>query len=115
MKIGIGIIGIGVSILVMLQSMAITGLGGLAGEDAVQQAGAVGVLVAFLMFVAAAFTFGLPKVGGVIFVLAGMLAFLVKADFPDIGVWGALALVLGVLAFITGRKAANEKRTPIND
>jgi hypothetical protein len=107
MKIAIGIIGIGISIFVMLQAMAIAGLGGLAEEEAMQQAGSVGVLVAFLVFVASAFTFGLPKVAGVIFFVAALLGFMVSSDFPDMGVWGGVALVLGVLAFIAGRKTAN--------
>ena len=109
MKIAVGIIGIGISIFVMLQAMAITGLGGLAEEEAMHQAGSVGMLVALLMFVAAAFSFGLPRVGGVIFVLAALLAFMVSGDFPDMGVWGAISLLLGFLIFIAGRNAKNKE------
>ena len=97
MKIAVGIIGIGISIFVMLQAMAIAGLGGLAEEEAMQQAGSVGVLVALLMFVASAFTFGLPKVAGVIFVVAALLAFMVSGDFPDMGVGEGSLLYSGFL------------------
>lgn len=110
MKIAVGIIGIGVSIFVMLQAMAVAGLGGLAEEEAMQQAGSVSILVAFFMFVASAFTFGLPKAGGIIFIIAAVLAFLVSGDFPDMGIWGALGLVLGLLAIFAGRKAASGKK-----
>lgn len=110
MKIAVGIIGIGVSIFVMLQAMAVAGLGGLSEEETMRQAGSVSILAAFLMFIAAAFTFGLPKVGGVIFIISAILAFLVSGDFPDMAIWGSLGIILGVLAVLAGRKSKNEKK-----
>lgn len=105
MKIAVGIISIGISIFVMVQAMAITGLSNLAEQETMQQAGSVGVLVALLIFVGGAFTFGLPKAAGFIFVIAAILAFMISSDFPDMGIWGVFALVFGLLAFLASRKA----------
>lgn len=114
MKVALGIIGIGLSVLVMLQSIVFDGVDSLIQEE-VLYAGSVGVLVAFLIFVAAAFSFRLPLVGGVIFAISGFLAFSISAIFPDMAFWGSTSLILGTLAGFSGWKERVASRGVRND
>ena len=68
MKIATGIIGLMIGLLVLVQSCTATTAARFAGREELIQAGSVGVLAAFLTFVAGAFAFGLsgitsPKCG----------------------------------------------------
>ena len=100
MKLSLGTIGIGLSILVMLQFM-IFNEGALNG---LSQASSLGIMFATLVFVAGAFTFKLPRVGGLIFTIAAFLAFSISNDFPDMAFWGSASLILGTLSGFSGWK-----------
>lgn len=105
MKIAVGIIGIILGLLVLLQSCAVTAGSGLLEDKATGGAGAIGMLVGVLFFVAGAFSFGLPLVAAIVFAVAGAFAFLAstQGSFGDIAIWGFIALGLAVMAFFTWR------------
>ncbi|MFK0331029.1 hypothetical protein ACIQUB_07885 [Rhizobium sp. NPDC090275] len=111
MKIATGIIGIFLGLIVLLQSCAVTAGSGLIKDQATGGSAAVGMLVGLLFFVGGAFAFGLPLVSAIVFVVAGLLAFLAstQGSFADIVIWGYVALAFAVMAFFTwraGRKKA---------
>lgn len=74
----------------------------------VAEAGAVGILVALLWLLGIAFEYAFPKVSIVTFTLAGLLAFAIAGPYPDMAVWGVVALVLAVLSFF-GNKEKKRK------
>lgn len=109
MKIAIGIIGIMLGILVLLQSCTVGTASHLVGDAATGDAGSLGILAGLLLFVGGAFAFGLPIVSTVTFTLAGLIAFAGSAQFPDLKVWGFIALAMAVMAFFTWRSAKKKK------
>ncbi|MFK0336995.1 hypothetical protein ACIQT7_07020 [Agrobacterium deltaense] len=111
MKIAVGIIGLFLGILVLLQSCAVTAGSGLLNDPATGSAGAVGMLTGVLLVIGGAFSFGLPLVGAIIFLLSALMAFIASSQgtFGDILVWGVIALVLAVMGFFTWRSAKRKK------
>jgi len=105
MKIAIGIIGIMLGILVLLQSCTVGTASHLVGDAATSDAGALGILAGLLLFVSGAFAFGLPIVSTVTFALAGLIAFAGAAEFPDLKVWGFVALAMAMMSFFAWRSA----------
>lgn len=106
MRVAVLVIGLILLLAIGLQSCFVaTGealLGGLGGEEAVGGGGAIGLLVALLFGIAAAFALGKPAVSVVIFVLASLLAFMAgSTGFSDMKVWGVFALVLALLSFFS--------------
>lgn len=69
MKLSLGTIGIGLSILVMLQFMIFNE----GAVDGPSQASSLSIIFAILVFVAGTFTFKFPCVGGLIFTVAAFL------------------------------------------
>ncbi len=112
MKIATGIIGIFLGLLVLMQSCAVTAGSGLLQDKATGGAGAIGMLVGLLFFIAGAFAFALPLVAAIMFGLGAVFAFLAatSGNFGDIGVWGAIALVLAAMAFFTWRSGKKAKQ-----
>ncbi|MCT4553231.1 MAG: hypothetical protein N4A53_00935 [Pelagimonas sp.] len=110
MKIALGIVGILLSLIVMMQSCTITGLSGLADNAETGAAGAIGLISGFIFFVAAALSFSLPRAAGVTFLLSALLASAGAQDFPDLAIWAAIAGVMGVMAFLTGYLAKRKKK-----
>lgn len=102
MRIAVGIIGLTFSLLALLQSCAVTGLSAAAGMAATQQAGTVGVLMALAMFFGGAFSFALPRVAQIMFSVSFLLSLLAKKEFPDLQIWGWIALALGMLLAFWG-------------
>ena len=109
MKIALGLVGILISMIVMFQSFAIYGLSGLVNEEATAQAGALGLFSGFLLFVAGALSFGLLRAAAVVYLIAGFLAHLGKADFPDLGVWAWVAFILCTVCGVTDRSQRKAK------
>ncbi|MBX5202425.1 hypothetical protein [Rhizobium sp. NZLR1] len=103
MKIAIGIIGIFLGLLVLMQSCAVTAGSGLLQDKATGGAAAIGMLVGLLFFIAGAFSFALPLVGAIMFGLAAAFAFLAstQGSFSDLTIWGFIALVLAVMTFFS--------------
>ena len=104
MKIAVGIIAIFLSIIALMQSFTITGLSGLVEDKSMQEAGSFGVLTAFLLFFGGVFSFGLPKVAQVLFVLAFLVSLPAREAFPDMVIWGAVAVVLAFLLRFVAKK-----------
>lgn len=109
MKIAIGIIGIMLGILVLLQSCTVGAASHLVGDAGTSDAGMLGILAGLLLFIGGAFAFGLPIVSTVTFTLAGLIAFAGSAAFPDLKVWGFVALAMAVMAFFTWRSGKKKK------
>lgn len=109
MKIAIGIIGIMLGIIVLLQSCTVGTASHMMGDAATGDAGSLGILAGLLLFVGGAFAFGLPIVSAVTFTLAGLIAFAGSAKFPDLKVWALIALAMAVMAFFTWRSAKKKK------
>lgn len=105
MRIAVLIIGIALSVVMAVQTFLVYVLGNVGNDEDATGGGAVGLLVAFLMFVAAAFAMGLPLVSVILFLIGGLLALLIAAssDFPDLAYWGVTSLILAVMAFIGWR------------
>jgi hypothetical protein len=98
MKIATGIIAIMLGLLVLLQSCTIGAGSSLTGNQAMAEAGGVGAIAGFILFVGGAFSFGLPMVGAIVFVLAALVAVSGADQIPDLRVWAVLSLVLAAMA-----------------
>jgi hypothetical protein len=110
MRIALGIVGIFLSMVMMLQSCAITGVGGLTDDIEFGAAGALGVFAGFIFFVAAALSFSLPRAAGIVFLLSALLAVAGAQEFPDLSIWATLALIMGTFALISGYMAKKKKK-----
>lgn len=109
MKLATGLIALMLGLLVLLQSCTVASGGGLMKDQAVYEAGSVGLFVALTYLVGGAFAFGLPLVAMIVFLLGAGMAFLVVGDFPDMSIWGTGALVLAAMAY-AGRRMDAKKR-----
>lgn len=107
MRIAVGITGIVLSFVSFLQSGILTFASSFAQEQALGEAGAVGMLMAFLMFLGGAFSFGVPKVALVMFIFTFLLSFVAKDAFPDAAFWGYVNLALGGLLAKFGQLNTN--------
>lgn len=106
MRTAIGIIALVLSFIILLQSCTV-GIGGaILGQDEDTQSGSIGLLVAILMIIAGAFAFRLPKVSIAFFGIAALFGITMgsTSSYGDLTVWGVVALVLGALCFVAGRK-----------
>ncbi|MCO5153926.1 MULTISPECIES: hypothetical protein [unclassified Shinella] len=103
MKIAVGIIAIMLSLLVMLQSCTIGTASHVLGDQTTSEAGAMGLFAGLLLFFGGAFAFGLPVVSACLFTLAGLMALLGAAEFPDLTIWAIIAFVLAGLSFFAWR------------
>lgn len=75
----------------------------LANDEGGEQSSAVGLMMALLWLIAAAFVIPFPMVSVVLFALAGLFGFAGSGDFPDLAYWGGISLVLSVLSFFSWR------------
>ncbi|RUU82760.1 hypothetical protein [Mesorhizobium sp. M7A.F.Ca.MR.362.00.0.0] len=105
MKIAVGIIGILLGLISMLQSCAVATGGSIAANHDLAGAGSVGVFVGLLFFVGGAFAFGLPLVSAIIFVVGSLFAFIAASSFTDMKIWAFADLILAVMAFFAWRSA----------
>lgn len=88
-------------------------MSGVAQDESTGAAGALGILAVLLWLIASALVVPVPVLSAVAFVLAGLLCFAGSADYPDLGIWGVISLILAVLALIGWRgkrKQDAEKR-----
>lgn len=108
MKVAVGIIALVLSMMALLQSCTLFGLSGMANDTAVQQSGAAGIVVAFLIFLGGAFAFGVPGFSALLFFAAFGLSFIAKENFPDMQLWGWVAAVLGMLISFSGGSKKKE-------
>jgi hypothetical protein len=96
------IISLVLTVIVLAQSCAVNFGGAVGKNEGVTQGGAMGILIALLFLIGAAFVMGIPLVSTIVFVLAGILGFMVAATTPftDLRIWGWIALILAVMSFI---------------
>lgn len=109
MKIAVGIIAIMLSLLVMLQSCTVGTASHIVGDQTTSEAGAMGLFAGLLLFFGGAFAFGLPVVSACLFTLAGLMALIGAAEFPDLTIWANVAFVLAGLSFFAWR--SGKKKT----
>ncbi|TPI28806.1 hypothetical protein FJW07_30770 [Mesorhizobium sp. B3-1-9] len=105
MKIAVGIIGILLGLVSMLQSCAVATGGSLTSNHDLAGAGSVGLLVGLLFFIGGAFAFGLPLVSAIIFVVGSLFAFIAASSFTDMKIWAFADLILAAMAFFAWRSA----------
>jgi hypothetical protein len=105
-RIATMILGLILMVIVGLQSCAVSFGGSLANRQGVEEGGAVGVVIALLFLVGAAFALVFPLVSLVCFALGGILGLAAGATTPftDLTIWGVVSLVLVVLSFFGWRE-----------
>jgi len=109
LRIAIGIISLVLMLVIGLQSIAISVGNSITGNEQTSTAAGYGILVAFLYLVGGAFSFKLPRVSMVVFILAALLGLPGSSDFKDLRIWGIVSLILAVLCYFTGRKKKAKK------
>lgn len=109
MKIATGIIAMLLGMLVLLQSCTVGTASHMIGDKASSDAGGIGLIAGFLIFVGGAFAFGLPFVSVIVFMLAGLLALMGAAEFPDLRVWAIACFILATMAFFAWRAGRKSK------
>lgn len=112
MKIAVGIIGMIIGLLVFLQSCTVSVGSSLAENEAMGQAGAVGVFIGFAFLIGGAFGFALPVVSMIVFSIAALFGFAAGADgeFADLTYWGGAAAVLATMSFFAWRSQRKAKQ-----
>lgn len=110
MKIATGIVALMLGLLVLLQSCTIGTGSSLLGDQATADAGAVGIIAGFFLFVGGAFSFGLPMAAVIMFIVAGFVAFTSVEQFPDLQVWAVLSIVLAAVALFAWRSDRKRRR-----
>lgn len=110
MRIAVLILGLLFNIVLFMQTIVVVGLGSAIEDEATAGAGAVGVLVSLVWLVASALVLAFPLASTILFGSAGLLGIAVSGDFPDMGVWGGVALVLALMSFFGWRGKKKEAR-----
>ena len=95
LRLATTIIALVLMLIVGLQSCAAYVGGGVTSNQDLSGAGAVGLLIALLFLIGAAFAIGVPIVSVGSFVLAALLALAVgfTSEFVDLRIWGFVSLV----------------------
>lgn len=109
MRIATLVIGLGVSLIVLVQSCAATVGDSLAGDEE-STTGGSGLIVALLFICGAGFALTHPRVSAILFLVAAAVAFPVGAtsDFSDLIVWGVVAVILAGLELFSYRRRARQ-------
>lgn len=112
MRIATLIIGLLLGLLLFLQTMLLYGLSNAGNDEKNAGAAAIGVFVALIWLVAAAFVMAFPLFSAIAFTVAGLFAFLGagSSDFTDLWIWGGASLVLAVLAYFGWRGKRRDRR-----
>ena len=111
MRLAVLIITLCLTGIVGLQSCTIVAGGSLLKDQGTANGGAVGMLIAFLFVLGAAFVMGLPRISMALFALAGALGLGVgtTSEFKDLTIWGGLSLVLAVMSWFGSRELRRKK------
>ena len=107
MRIAVIIIALCVFVILLLQSCAV-GVGGSLGKsETLSQGAAIGVMLAFMYVLGAAFASGVPLVSTVVFAFGALVAIPAGAQaggFSDLTIWGWLSAILAVLSIFGWRE-----------
>jgi hypothetical protein len=114
MRIAVLIISLILMLLVGLQSCAIFALSGVSSKPDTAAGGAVGVFVAFMFLLGAAFVLKFPFVSVIAFGLGGVagLAAGATTSFSDMTMWGYAGLILAALSFVAFLGGRRRKQAP---
>ncbi len=93
-----------------LQTFLVSALSQATDDSSSGQAAAAGLMMSLLWLVACAFVLPLPMVSIVLFVLASILGFASSGEFPDLGIWGGISLVLAALSLFGWIGKRKERR-----
>ncbi len=106
------ILGLFFMLVIGLQSCLASVGGSIAADEGISQGGAVGIFVALLFLVGAAFAIGVPTVSLITFVVAAIFALLAGTTTPfgDLTVWGIISVVLAIMSFF-GRREKRKAAT----
>lgn len=102
MRIAVLIITLLLGVVLFVQTFLVASIGGAINDTESAGAGAVGLVIALLWLVAAAFVIGVPLISVIAFVLAGVfgLAMGASSDYTDLTIWGVASFALALLSFI---------------
>jgi hypothetical protein len=111
MRLAVLIITLCLTGIVGLQSCTIMAGGSLLKDQTTTNGGAIGMLVAFLFVLGAAFIMGLPRLSAGLFAMAGFMGLAggSTSNFPDLKIWGGLSLILAVLSWFGSREQRRKK------
>lgn len=114
MRLAVLIITLCLTGIVGLQSCTIAAGGSLLEDQDAAGGGAVGLLIAFLFVLGAAFVMSLPRVSMVLFAFAGLLGLGIGAtsSFRDLTIWGGISLVLAVMSWFGSRELRRKRPSP---
>jgi uncharacterized membrane protein YhaH (DUF805 family) len=106
MRIAMLIIALCLTMIVGMQSCTVMMGGGLSENEDMAGGGAVGLLIALLFVLGAAFALGAPKVSMWLFGVAAGMAFLVaqSSGFSDLNLWGVVSAALAVMSHLGARE-----------
>ena len=99
MRIAVLILGLLLGLVMFLQTFVGGILSSIGDDETMQQAFAVGILVSLLWLVGCALVLPFPLASVISFVLAALFAFAISGDYPDMGAWGTVALILAAMSF----------------
>jgi hypothetical protein len=111
MRIAVMIIALAVSIFIVLQSCAI-GVGGtLLNSQSLKEGAAIGLLLAFLYVLGAAFAIGVPLISTAMFAVGALIAIPIGwRTGSDLQVWGWLSAILAVLSIFGFREKRRKQQ-----
>lgn len=110
MRIAVLIIALCLTMIVGLQSCAVMVGGNMTANDDLAGGGALGILLAFLFVLGAAFAMGLPRVSMVLFGIAALIGLIAASTgFTDMAIWGGVSAVLALMSFFGYRELAKAK------
>ena len=113
MRIAVLILGLFLSTALFFQAFLGNVLGDAANNEALQQAGALGVLMAFLWLIAVALVIPFPRVSTGLFAFSILPGLGGMSDYPDLQIWSVIAAVLAVMSYFgyRGKRGQLTKRT----
>jgi hypothetical protein len=100
-------------LIVGLQSCVGSAGGSITSNEKMSQGGAIGMLVALLWLIAAAFVIGVPWVSLLLFAISAVFALAAGATTPytDLTIWGVVALALALFSILGIREKNRKRRT----
>jgi hypothetical protein len=112
MRIATLILGLIFGLILFLQTLLGSGLSSLAEDEGAAESSAVGLFASILWLVASALVIGFPLASTIIFGISSLFLFGASGNFPDLAIWGGVALFLAAMSFFGWRgkkKDAREK------
>lgn len=99
MRIAILIVGLMVWFIALMQTLIVGGLSDYVNDEGTETAASIGTAGLFVWLGALVIVIPWPRAAMWLFLAAGGIMFLGAGEFPDLGVWGAVAVAFGVLSY----------------